>query len=92
MAAIFNRITIARPALLERLSFTRRLQWTPVFDLLRDQKEDTVAVRGWARSVRAQKNVGFIALDDGSSPGLLQVVCSPADAQKYALKSERVVR
>merc|ERR1719333_820168 len=35
---------------------------------------ETVTVKGWARTVRAQKALGFLEVNDGSSFGGLQVV------------------
>ncbi len=37
-----------------------------------------VRVRGWVRSVRAQKRVAFVHVNDGSTPENLQVVATPA--------------
>lgn len=34
-----------------------------------------VSLFGWARSVRRSKNVAFLALNDGSTQGTIQVVC-----------------
>ncbi len=38
---------------------------------------DAICVRGWARTIRQSKEVGFIALNDGSCFASLQVVLTP---------------
>eukprot|EP00941_MAST-03F_sp_MAST-3F-sp1_P002408 g2408.t1 len=43
---------------------------------------DTVEVRGWVRSVRNQKNVSFLEVNDGSSQGSLQVIAESENARE----------
>ena len=41
---------------------------------------DTVQVRGWVRTVRAQKDLSFVEVNDGSSlSGIQAVVTADAD-------------
>ncbi len=55
--------------------------------LAADEGREKVTVRGWTRTVRRGKEVTFVALNDGSCLGSLQVVLEP-DLQDY----EAVVR
>ncbi|OQR89461.1 asparaginyl-tRNA synthetase [Achlya hypogyna] len=48
---------------------------TPVKELLASTPGHDASVCGWVKSVRRQKNVSFITLNDGSSFRSLQVVC-----------------
>lgn len=48
---------------------------------------ETVTVRGWARTVRRQKQFAFLEVNDGSCLGNLQVVLAP-DAEGYTLIEE----
>jgi asparaginyl-tRNA synthetase len=73
-----------------RDSFNR----TPINDLLGQSKNSavphdtaTTVVCGWVKSVRRQKNISFVAINDGSSLQNLQVVC---DSKK--ISSENVDR
>lgn len=54
---------------------------TKISDLLRDgQFGTTVSVKGWVRTRRGNKQVSFIALNDGSTINNLQIV---ADIEKF---------
>ena len=55
---------------------------TKIVDLLRKEKEfgATVAVKGWVRTIRGNKYVNFIHLNDGSTIHNLQIV---ADVEKF---------
>ena len=54
---------------------------TKIADLLKQPAVDTtVNVKGWVRSKRGNKNVNFIALNDGSSIKNVQVV---VDVEKF---------
>jgi asparaginyl-tRNA synthetase len=44
-------------------------------DYLSGQPEKDVVVKGWVRTKRGNKNVAFIALNDGSTINNIQVVC-----------------
>ena len=58
-----------------------------VVDLLKFKelgKEFTV--KGWVRTKRGNKNVAFIALNDGSTINNLQLVANPADFDEETLK------
>ncbi|EQC29959.1 asparaginyl-tRNA synthetase [Saprolegnia diclina VS20] len=52
---------------------------TAVKDLLATAPGADASVSGWVKSVRRQKNVSFITLNDGSSFQSLQVVCDGGD-------------
>jgi asparaginyl-tRNA synthetase len=47
-----------------------------------DPSDDVIRVKGWLRTVRDSKNVAFLAVNDGSSFGSLQVVVPP-EAEGY---------
>ena len=49
-------------------------------DYLSGQPEKDVVVKGWVRTKRGNKNVAFIALNDGSTINNIQVVC---DLQRF---------
>jgi len=49
-------------------------------DYLSGQPADDVVVKGWVRTKRGNKNVAFIALNDGSTINNIQVVC---DLQQF---------
>ena len=49
-------------------------------DYLSGQPRQDIVVKGWVRSKRGNKNVAFIALNDGSTINNIQVVC---DLQKF---------
>ena len=49
-------------------------------EYLSGQPEQDVVVKGWARTKRGNKNVAFIALNDGSTINNIQIVC---DLQKF---------
>ena len=44
-------------------------------DFLSGQPRDGIVVKGWVRTKRGNKNVAFIALNDGSTINNIQVVC-----------------
>ena len=48
---------------------------TKIVDLLKSKEIGTdVNIKGWVRTRRGNKNVGFIAINDGSSINNIQVV------------------
>ncbi len=49
-------------------------------DFLSGQPRQDIVVKGWVRTKRGNKNVAFIALNDGSTINNIQVVC---DLQKF---------
>ena len=49
-------------------------------DYLSGQPRQDIVVKGWVRTKRGNKNVAFIALNDGSTINNIQVVC---DLQKF---------
>ena len=49
-------------------------------DYLNGEPRNDVVVKGWVRTKRGNKNVAFIALNDGSTINNIQVVC---DLQKF---------
>lgn len=48
---------------------------TKIVDLLKIQAGVTVLVKGWVRTKRGNKNITFIALNDGSTIHNVQIVC-----------------
>ena len=58
-----------------------------IIDLLRQEpKGQDVVVKGWVRTKRGNKNVAFIALNDGSTINNIQVVVDMASADEALLK------
>jgi asparaginyl-tRNA synthetase len=49
-----------------------------------------VEVKGWVRTVRAQKTVAFLEVNDGSSVGGLQVILN-TDAEGYTLVDDGLI-
>jgi asparaginyl-tRNA synthetase len=61
---------------------------TKIIDILRSKNFGaTVRVKGWVRTRRGNKQVSFIALNDGSTIHNVQVVCSPAVFSDDELKA-----
>ncbi len=61
---------------------------TKVVDLLKQgQPGNTVTVKGWVRTKRGNKNVVFLAINDGSSINNIQVVLDPSKFDEELLKS-----
>lgn len=48
--------------------------------LARPTSQEVVTVNGWIRSLRAQKRVAFVQINDGSCFSSLQAVMSPEEA------------
>ena len=57
--------------------FTRK----SIKELFSQQPGSEVIVKGWVRTKRGNKNVSFIALNDGSTIRNMQIVC---DGQKFS--------
>lgn len=55
-------------------------------DYLLGQPENDINVKGWVRTKRGNKNVAFIALNDGSTINNIQVVCDVASFSEDLLK------
>ena len=55
-------------------------------EILQEAPGGEVLVKGWVRTKRGNKNVAFIALNDGSTIHNLQVVCDPAKFGEELLK------
>ena len=55
-------------------------------DYLNGQPEKGITVKGWVRTKRGNKNVAFIALNDGSTINNIQVVCDVASFDEQILK------
>ena len=55
-------------------------------DLLKMQPGIEVTAKGWVRTKRGNKNVGFIALNDGSTINNIQVVCDMASFDDEMMK------
>jgi asparaginyl-tRNA synthetase len=59
----------------------------PVKELLKIQPNNQeVNVKGWVRTRRGNKNVTFIALNDGSTIHNIQIVANPAEFDESVLK------
>jgi asparaginyl-tRNA synthetase len=54
--------------------------------LLQTEAGHDVLAKGWVRTKRGNKNVAFIALNDGSTINNIQVVVNPADFDETLLK------
>ncbi len=55
-------------------------------DYLNGQPESGITVKGWVRTKRGNKNVAFIALNDGSTINNIQIVCDVASFDEQVLK------
>lgn len=60
---------------------------TKVIDLLKEPAGKEILAKGWVRTKRGNKNVVFIALNDGSTINNIQVVCETTDFDENDLKS-----
>ncbi len=58
-----------------------------VKDLLKKQPGEKVLAKGWVRTKRGNKNVAFIALNDGSTINNIQIVLNVANFNEELLKS-----
>jgi aspartyl/asparaginyl-tRNA synthetase len=45
--------------------------------------DEAVVLKGWIRTVRHQKPVSFVEVNDGSCLGNMQVITSPEEAERY---------
>ena len=57
-----------------------------VSQLLVETPGQEVIAKGWVRTKRGNKNVNFIALNDGSTIKNIQVVCETARFEEELLK------
>ncbi|MDR1679480.1 MAG: asparagine--tRNA ligase [Prevotellaceae bacterium] len=65
-----------------------KIKRTKIVDLLKlTPQEEIVIVKGWVRSKRGNKNVNFIALNDGSTIHNIQVVVDLTKIDENILKS-----
>ena len=55
-------------------------------ELLSQTPGHEVTVKGWVRTKRGNKNVAFIAMNDGSTINNIQIVCDPAAFDEALLK------
>ena len=55
-------------------------------DYLNGQPETGITVKGWVRTKRGNKNVAFIALNDGSTINNIQIVCDVASFDEDTMK------
>ena len=58
---------------------------TKVKDLLRSEAGKEVLAKGWVRTKRGNKNVAFIALNDGSTINNIQIVVDKTEANEAVL-------
>ena len=59
---------------------------TKVKDLLKSEPGKDVIAKGWVRTRRGNKNVSFIALNDGSTINNIQIVADTASFDENLLK------
>ncbi|MCD8313754.1 MAG: asparagine--tRNA ligase [Bacteroidales bacterium] len=64
-----------------------KIKRSKVRDLLKMKPGETVLAKGWVRTKRGNKNVAFIALNDGSTINNIQIVVNPAAFDENLLKS-----
>ncbi|MCI1779167.1 MAG: asparagine--tRNA ligase [Bacteroidales bacterium] len=57
-----------------------------IVELLGTDPGETVLAKGWVRTKRGNKNISFIALNDGSTVNNIQVVCEGKDFSEDFLK------
>ncbi len=70
--------------ILKTMAFNKR---TKIKDLLeKEHTGKTITVMGWVRTKRSNKNVSFIALNDGSSIKNYQIVADPNEISEDILK------
>lgn len=62
------------------------LNRTKVSELLKMKPGVEVLAKGWVRTKRGNKNVGFIALNDGSTINNIQVVCDMATSDEETIR------
>ncbi len=55
-------------------------------DYLNGQPETGITVKGWVRTKRGNKNVAFIALNDGSTINNIQIVCDVVSFDEETMK------
>lgn len=79
---IMNRFNI--PKLLQKANYSTSKSILPNKTIKTILKEDgtNVAVRGWIRSVRKQKQVSFATVNDGSNLKGIQAILNGEDAEK----------
>ncbi len=63
-----------------------KLNRTKIKDLLKQEPGKEVLVKGWVRTKRGNKNVAFIALNDGSTINNIQIVADVANFGDELLK------
>jgi len=59
---------------------------TRVIDIFKTKPGQDVLVKGWVRTRRGNKNISFIALNDGSTIKNIQIVCELASFDEEMLK------
>ena len=58
-----------------------------IAELLNEAPGQSVVAKGWVRTKRGNKNIAFIALNDGSTINNIQVVCEVANFPEELMKS-----
>lgn len=64
----------------------KRMERIKIKKLLQQNPGTEVLVKGWVRTKRGNKNVAFIALNDGSTINNIQIVCDTAKFSEDLLK------
>ena len=62
------------------------MKYLRVIDLLKQAPGEEVIAKGWVRTKRGNKNVTFIALNDGSTINNIQIVCDTPSFDEELLK------
>src|SRR5574344_1009793 len=58
-----------------------------IVELLKEAPGKKVLAKGWVRTKRGNKNIVFIALNDGSTINNIQIVCEAASFSEDLIKS-----
>ena len=58
-----------------------------IAELLNETPGQSVVAKGWVRTKRGNKNIAFVALNDGSTINNIQVVCEVANFSEELMKS-----
>ena len=59
---------------------------TKVAELLKSEPGSIVLAKGWVRTKRGNKNISFVALNDGSTVKNIQIVCDSSNFSEEQLK------
>jgi asparaginyl-tRNA synthetase len=77
-----NRFNVPRFIQATRHYSTKSILPNKTIKTLLQEDHNQVAVRGWIRSVRKQKQVSFATVNDGSTLKGIQAILNEKDAEK----------